>query len=940
MDSFIRKLTSAVFEKHGKELNKLCIVFPTRRAALFFREELSKQLDGPVWSPALYSIQDFILKMNTFLLPDPLTLQFELFKVYKKYFPNEEFDRFYPWGELLLKDFNDIDNYLADADKIFATVRSLQQIDAEFTLEDEDMERLKLFWSNFFDQDPTRLKNEFLNTWKHLHSVYSDFKKVLRQKNWAYDGMAYKEICNRLPESSIVFQEDFDKVIFAGFYALSPSEDYIIRYFFKEKNAEIFYDADPYYTDDHGQEAGKFFRNSNLHSDDYKWKEDHFGKNKKEITFTGVPLLIGQAKYAGQQLIDVIKRDDYVPERTAVVLPDEKLLLPVLYALPKEIESINVTMGYPLRLTPLYDLFESLVALQLNSRLEDSDHSFFYRDVKNILNHPYVRILCDNSVRKWMHSAKDNFIRIGRKSLLAAVNDPLFSKLFIVPDTIQEVFEWMIDLLRQILAGMSDEESGFHRLETEFVFHFYTHLKRLEDIFKVNDVEVSVSVFRKIFREIISSVRIPFSGEPLKGLQVMGYLETRVLDFDRIILLSVNENTLPASGNQPSFIPFNVRKAFGLPTYEEQHAVSAYHFYRLLQRAKHVELVYNTEPSGDVTGREPSRFLLQIENELVRKFPDTISLKKKIITTPLQKKDQKPIVIEKTSGLMAELENFRSSADKKATRSLSASGLQSYISCSLKFYFRYIAGLKETEEKEETMEAKTIGLILHKAMETLYADVSILDKKAIERKRLDVEQAVDSAIEYYFAQIHHLEGKNRLLRNILIQLVHRIFNLELLYDSATILKLEKDVSSPFKVNDSISVVLYGIIDRLDEVKGVKRIIDYKTGRVKIKKELNIESLFTSTDQKEQFQTMYYAYLTSMHEASDARLVSGLIVLREMSEGIQFMNDGAPFTQKQYSEFSEHLSKLISAIFDPSIPFTQTDDVKNCTYCAYKEICNR
>lgn len=940
MQSFISRLTEYVHSNHGQQLNRVCIVFPTRRGGLFFKDELAKRIDRPVWSPAIYSIQDFILKMNDKLIPDQLTLLFELYKVYHKYFPHEEFDQFYPWGELLLKDFNDLDNYLVDAEKVFATVKDLHEIDAGFTLDESDMERLKNFWSNFFGHDPSRLKNEFLNTWKHLSSIYKEYSTALLDKGWAYDGMAYRIISEKMDEHSLEVPSDFDLIIFAGFYALSPAEDKIIRYFVKEKNAKVFYDADKYYTDDPHQEAGKFFRNNLLTKSDFNWKENYFESTKKTITITGIPLAIGQAKYAGQLLIELASRPDFVPEKTAVVLPDEKLLLPILYSLPDSIPNVNVTMGYPLSQTPLYDLFESLISLHLNARKEpDGDLSFYFRDIRNSLNHPYVRIMSGEAVRKWLHDIDENYIRIARKELLAAVNDPLFSHLFSVPGSLSQVFEWMRELLSMILGKMKQEEFRFHRLESEFVFHFYTQLKRLEDIFVQNGFEVSVQTFRKIFREIISSVRIPFTGEPLKGLQVMGFLETRVLDFDRLIVLSVNENTLPASGNQPSFIPFNIRKAFGLPTYEDQHAVSAYHFYRLLQRASEIELIYNTEPSGDIAGREPSRFLLQLEHELQKSFPDTIQIRKKIVGTPLLKQNAESITVEKSDAVISEMQKFLWKGQVQPQSTLSASALQSYITCPLKFYFRYVAGLKELEEAEDTMEAATLGTILHHAMETLYKDVKTLDAAVIREKRKRVEEVVDHAIKENFAAIHHLEGKNLLLRNVLCQLVYRILDMETRYGNVKILELEKDVSSDLVFSPEQKVRLYGIIDRLDEADGVIRIIDYKTGRVVQRKDLNIEQLFIDVKLKEQFQTMYYALLTSK-KFVNRQFLSGLIVLREMSDGIRFMNNGEPFSPGQLQEFEGHLTRLISAIFDRDLPFVQTDDPARCTYCAYAEMCNR
>ncbi len=939
MQTFIQQLTDYVIENHSDHLGDICIVFPTRRAGLFFRDELSKKLTEPSWAPTIVSIQDFLLGMSDIRIPDQLTLMFELYKVYSKYFPDESFDSFYPWGELLLRDFNDLDNYLVEADKVFSMVNDLHQIETDFALPEEDMERIRSFWRNFFDHDPTRLKNEFMNTWKHLSPIYSDFVSVLASKNLGYEGMIYRSISSKIENHTLPDHIVSGKIIFAAFYALSPAEEKIIRFFLKEKSAIAFWDADTYYTDDLAQEAGKFFRTNKMLTKDFLWKQNHFASEKKTITMAGVPLIVGQAKYAGQLLTDLMKENNFIPERTAVVLPDEKLLFPVLYALPSELQNINVTMGYPVRQTPLYDLFESLMGLQRNARKENSGKtSFYFRDVKNILNHPYIRIIARDEIREWLLEQDENFIRI-ESEYLTSKKSKLFSELFYLPEDIEHVFLWMRTILLLILEGMKSNDFKFHKLESEFVFHFYTQLNRLEEIFLENKIHVDIETFRRIFKEIISTVRIPFSGEPLKGLQVMGFLETRVLDFDNLIILSVNEDTLPAAGNQPSFIPFNIRKAFGLPTYEEQHAVSAYHFYRLMQRAGNVNLIYNTEPSN-LTAGEKSRFLLQIEYELLKKYPNSITLNKKTISTTVHKHTVEPIFIEKTEDVLKELSKFYTNDNGTSFHALSPSGLLSYLSCSLKFYFRYVAGLKEKEDDiEENMEAATFGSVLHKAMQLLYTGVPELNPTVVKALRKKVEAVVDEAIHEEFISIHQLEGKNILLRNVIQQLVLRILDIELMNGTVNLLQLEADVSAAFPINATQKVKMYGIIDRVDRVGNVVRIIDYKTGKVQKRKALEVDKLFSDPKYKEQFQAMYYAFFAKAKYPQN-QIVSGIITLREMSEGIWFLNDSNPFSDEQFNEFDTNLKNLINEIMDPTKPFEQTKDTKRCEYCPFIEICNR
>ncbi|MBK8362137.1 MAG: PD-(D/E)XK nuclease family protein [Bacteroidetes bacterium] len=745
----------------------------------------------PFWSPQIFSIQDYLLKLADANIPDQITLLFELYEVYHHYFPNEEFDAFYPWGELLIKDFDDLDKYLAPTSKVFATVNDLHQIDADFGLPEEDMERLKLFWRNFFEHDLSRLKSEFVNTWKNLNDIYTEFRTKLKTKGWAYEGMAYRNLAENLTMNSFDSMNEYSHTVFAGFYAMSPAEEKIMSFLINEGKASSYWDTDSYYTNDHGQEAGKFIRENRLIKDDYKWKSDHFKDIPKKIQFAGIPLMVGQTRYAGQILQEMIDKGEFVPEKTAVVLPDEKLLFPVLYSIPEAVEDINVTMGYPLRQTPLFNLFETLTALQKNARLEnDGNYSFYFRDVKKLLDHTYIRLAGGKVIGVWLEKIKENYIRISSKKIIEDSGSEFFKLLFTIPATIDEVFAWSQSILRTILEAMSHQDFKFHRLESEFIYTFFTQLKRLEDILLKQKAKPTISTFWKIFKEVTQSVRIPFSGEPLKGLQVMGFLETRVLDFENVILLSVNEDVLPAAGNSPSFIPFNIRKAFGLPTYEEQHAVSAFHFYRLLQRAKNIFLLYNTEPKA-LTAGERSRFLLQIEHELKTRFPESISITKKVITTPILKEKISEITIEKSDVVLKELYRYSSDLSSEPKAKLSASGLQSYIACPLRFYFRYIAGLSEIEELEENMEAATFGKVLHKAMQLIYTELHGIDEKKLQHLKSSINTFVDQAIHEEFLAIDQLEGKNILLRNVIRELISQILDTDKEYLPFKILQLEK-----------------------------------------------------------------------------------------------------------------------------------------------------
>jgi len=942
MQTFLQQLTDSLQKEHGEDLSSLNIVFPTRRAGIFFKQELASRATKPFWTPNVFTIQDFIARLSPLSIPDSISLQFSLYHIYTKFFPAESFDRFYPWGELMLQDFSDIDRYLADASKVFSVVNDLREIEQDFQLPEEELEKLRQFWLSYFAKDPSTLKMEFINTWKHLGPIYFEFRDYLLKQGNAYEGLAFREVAEGIQRGEIKEDKSFNNLVFAGFYALTKTEEVILQHFIKNNAAQIFWDADSYYVNQNHQEAGTFFRRGNLANENFLWKLDHFANQDKSIEVVGIPLIVGQAKYAGELLESMMEEPDFRPERTALVLPDENLLFPVLYSLPEKMKEINVTMGYPLRVTPLYHLFESLVSLRRNQREEKEDgQSYYYKDVLNILNHPYIRLISPVQIQKFLNEYnKSRGIRIAENQFSEFPSE-LFSQIFRELEGTQDLFKWLREILQLILTAMKEQDFRFHLLESEFVVQFYTHLSRLEDALAKEGINVELETSWFLFREIIQSVKIPFTGEPLKGLQVMGFLETRVLDFDRVILLSVNEDVLPASGNKPSFIPFNIRKAFGLPTFEDQHAVSAYHFYRLLQRAGSVHLLYNTE-SKAIAGGDKSRFLLQLEHELSVAFPDKIKFVEKVVSTPFAEEKVKGIAIKKLPGIIVALSKyFKKTSDEgeKFSANFSPSALNAYISCSLKFYFRYLAGLKEPEETQEYMEAAGFGSILHKSMQLLYANYIELDDSSFKELDLKIDAALDAAIEEELNSKKSLVGKNLLLRNVLRELIVKVLKNDKKDTPIKLMALEKDVFREIELNGSQKIQLYGIVDRIDEQGGKVRILDYKTGRVNKRNAPSTEELFSDPKFKEQFQATLYAYMVQK-DLPGRKLVSGLVTLRDMAKGTWYLNNAQEFSSANFDDFENALLKMLQEIFDPAVDFAQTTDEKRCTYCPYIGICNR
>jgi len=963
MTTFLEKLTDDLLKKHNGDLSRLCLVFPTRRAGLFFKKIYSAKLTTPAWSPAIYAIEDFIQSLSSLQVCDQLDLVFELYEVYLKYFPAESFDRFYPWGVMLLKDFDDADGSMANSKQLFSYLSDIKAIDEQFDLAEEDKERLQNFWKLFFGKEHGEIKKNFLDNWKHLGAIYSEFKEQLLNKKFAYGGLAARTVAEDLKADKVNISLVADHYVFAGFNALTKAEEAIVKYFLKNKNGSIYYDSDEYFIDDPKQEAGTFIRKNSFQIDEWNWKETLLATDKKNIAAIGVPLQSLQAKIAGQILEERIGKEVVqeigISENTAIVLPDEQLLIPVLYSLPSSISDLNVTMGYPLHASPLFTLIESLFELQKSVR--NNPTSFYFKNVLSVLSHPYLQNFHYDEINKWMDGyRKDLLIRVSQEELFKN-NSPLFKILFtsFKHDSLTEWLDYLNSFFSFFIETIKKNRNRIHSMEKEYVYYFYTRFKKLQEIILKFQQDISVETFRALFREVSYSTRIPFTGEPLKGLQIMGFLETRVLDFETVIILSMNEDVLPASSHHPSFIPFNIRKAFGLPTFEEQNAIAAYHFYRLLQRTKNIYLIYNTQVKS-LQGGEKSRFILQIENELLKRNPN-INYSSRTVNVSLKEQKATPITVKKTPDVLKELHSYlnvlngnfqTSNKHLKYVKKFSASALIQYITCPLRFYLQYIAKLKEQEEPEENIESALFGKILHEAMNMIYKPFRIITEKDFEKIIAQVEKAADEAIKLHFrTTADRLEGKNILMRNVIIELLRQIVAFDRSQAPLTIRYLEKEFAHQVAINSNDGkVILYGIFDRVDEKEGCLRVVDYKTGRKDLKTMKTIDQLFLSPDYKEQFQAFFYSWLLKNSSSGNSNgatatatatvIKAGLFRLQQVTQGINYINDGNAISNEQFSEFESQLKNLLDEIFNPEIPFAQTSDEARCTYCAFKDICNR
>lgn len=937
MISFIEKLVEELSEKYGKDLGELCVVFPSRRACVFFKDALQRSLSTPSWSPGVFAIEDFAREVHPRTILDQVSLTFELYPLYREHFPDEAFDKYYSWGSTLVSDFDEIDLYRVDAQSIFRNLFELKAIDATI---DSWLEE---------GQDLTEFQARYLQFWELMGSFYEGLRKKLDAQHKASPGMAMRELADQFEASKPALP--WQHIVFAGLNALTPAEEGMIKALVDHGLAECYWDLDSYYINNEFQEAGHFFRSlrERWKLKDWSWIEDHLSKGEKKITLTGVPQRVGQAKVAGLKLrswLDTPEPD----EKTALVLGDENLLFPVLHSLPLEYDKVNVTMGYPLRNTPLYSLIDTIIQLHENAeRLRPGRTSkvYYCRDVMNILRHPYIASILRETSRDLLYEIeRENLVYISPKlfdRFKEEDKEHLLSFLFQPWTQIDQVVDYFLNLYRRLKLELEKDKNGKGKgaptLEAEYLFHFYTLTQKLRDKLDAYVIDFELKVFRRLYKEVIQNSSIPFSGEPLEGLQVMGMLETRALDFDRVMMLSVNEGILPSKPNTVSFIPYSLRKGFQLPTHEDKDAIYAYHFYRLLQRAKEVTIVFNTEPDTFGSG-EKSRFIAQLEAEMPEQNPD-LELLHETVTFPLDPEKILPIVVDKEQGV---LDTLKAYVEEKG---FSPSALSTYFNCPLQFYYRYVLRLREQEELEESMEENTFGSVLHGVLEELYQP--FIEKEVSPEEIKAFEENLDKVIEDQFRKVTRTEnsqyGRNRLLLGVIRNLVAKLLAIDESQAPFKVqgLELELETLLPtLKIPEGVK--LRGYIDRVDEVDGETRIIDYKTGKVNRLDLKGFEQIREGAKKREPFQLSTYAYLYLRNHPETKEVSPGIYFMRNLSEGLRYLETGPTKAKvldlESLLDYESEMVSLIDEIFDPEIPFSQTEEFDRCRFCSYKVMCSR
>lgn len=945
---FLKSVAEYIHANYKDNVEKLCIVLPSKRSALFLKRYLAETFSQTIWLPAIISTEELIADLSGLKVLEEIDLVCYLYESYKHCYGNEAetFDSFAKWGQLILQDFNEIDRYLADSEQLYENLKDIKVIE---------------HWS-LGEENLSEYQSKYLQFMNSLGAIYKHFSLFLRSNGWAYQGLAYKQAVLNLHASS--YARQFHKMLFCGFNALNVAELKIFNYYFVQKKADILWDADEYYLNNENQEAGLFLRN-NFRLFNQKqplFIEANF-KHPKTIQIISAPKQIGQAQVVKQKLSELIQQG--VPlDKVAVVLANEKLLWPVLQQLPQEVAYVNITMEYPLKYTSTYSFIDSLIQLQINFARQKRLHkTIYHKDLVALFRQPVF-----NTYAKGKELAvkthviiqtitERNISFISQKNLheLLGENYTVLSPLLQPVSSVTQFCELLIDVLQTCTSFLSDKADNRSNLELEYLQVLLKNFNRLSDVLNTYSHFNDLQSFKQLYLQVVGNSTAPFIGEPLRGLQVMGVLETRTLDFEHLILVNVNEGVLPSGKSINSFIPNDLKRAFGLPVYLEKDAIYAYHFYRLLQRASDITITYDSETDSFGKG-EKSRFVTQLQLELSR-YNDEISISEEVaVLQNLGEATDNTIVVDKNADTLKNIWHKASHNDQYA--GLSPSGLILFKECSLKFYFRYGAGLKETEEVEESAEANTFGSILHLSLEKLYANYlgQVVTKETVGNLLHQVDTVVNQSFISFFDNASPT-GKSLLQEEVLKVYVKKLLNSDLNFieklaaknQYLTLNKLEEAFSASCDVElegKTNTMFIKGKIDRVDTAGGMVRIIDYKSSVKQSDKFIfdGFENLFTNKNYNKQLQLMLYAWLLHKNNFCEPEKMQPCIIpFKVFSDEPKYIlgSDKKPLeiTRQFLDDFEKRLKEFISEIFEGSIPFNQTGDREICEYCAYNGICN-
>ena len=960
--TFLEYVAEDIIGKYGTDLSRIAVVFPNKRAALFLNEHLARIAGQPVWSPAYITISD-LFRQHTDLKPaDPIKLICDIHKSFTKCTGiDETLDHFYGWGQLLLADFDDIDKNMADADSIFCNLKDIHELDDISYLDDEQKEMLKRFFANFSDDIESELKKRFLSLWSHFGDIYHDYNRRLTEQGIGYEGAIYRKVA-----SEETLHLKYDKYLFVGFNLIQKVERVLFSRLMKEGKAKFYWDFDEYYMPTARAQQSASVPNNTAsfaaYLTDFPNELDNTDRDiyanmrrPKRIRFISSPTENAQARFASNWLLE---NDRYKAGRkTAVVMCDESILLPIMHSLPPEADKVNITSGFPLAMTPIASLVMLLFDLYTLG-LRKKGTAFNPHYLKKLMAHPYAHHLQEAQLKE-VHLKGVHLSQVHQPNSTSAQPTTQHSTF----NTQHSILHHIATLIKQV--GIATKQEG-DALTQESVFRMFTILNRLAALADSGDLLVDNTTLRRLVSQLVGAASIPFHGEPVIGVQIMGVLETRNIDFDNVLLLSCNEGNMPKGVNDSSFIPYSIRKAHGLTTIDNKVAIYSYYFHRLLQRAGDITIAYNNSTDNGHTG-EMSRFMLQLLVESGQKI-DHYSLTAKNQPSPLM-----PKPIEKDETALSKLEEMSR---------LSPSAINTYIRCKLAFYYQYIAHIKEPDSDPETIDNRMFGNIFHRAAYLIYKDITdhspVIEKAHIQAylsNRKLLASVVDRAFEEEECKTNN--GLQIINREVIIEYITKLLKIDQQLCPFSILAMEEEAKVYTQLSFTIpsggalkggalvssaptkqyNLTIGGIIDRLDVVTDKQtgkrriRVVDYKTGNKPSSAIKSIEEVFdpkniASKHSNYFLQAILYSLIVSGSKewnAANDPVSPALLFIKQAATNDYdptLCIDKHPISDVTVyeEEFLTKLKETVADMYSPDAAFTPTDDRKKCELCPYRMLC--
>ena len=978
MVPFLHQVAKVYVDNEAQNLANYTFVFPNKRSGVFFSNYITQIVEETIILPKIATISDFISEYSTGIEATRMELMFILYEEYRKIILDRtsndsqivEFDKFQFWAEMILNDFNDVDKYLVDAKQLFQNVKKLKEISSNFLTEEQIKvinqywgetrlpDSITSFWKHINHQESDEyLTNQFIRLWEILYDLYIAYKTRLTKVGICYSGMSYREVAE-----SVKFNQEgvllSSRYIFVGFNVLSTSE---IKIFEKLKSigcADFYWDYNSPAFDYKDNRATRFVgkyleRFKSLYTlNEVKIKEF------PEINIIGVPSNIGQVKEASAILSQINAQSGKIAENTAIVLPDEGLFIPLLHSLPKEVADVNITMGYPMRHTSVASLMNLIVSMQLRARIVHEKIQFYYEDILNILSHPLIRKIATKKCRQIVRYINDNRV-FNLASEYLCDNYPTFSAIFVAVKDLKnsdEVVGYIRNLLLWIKSNLSVKIKS---ADSYFLDKYIDALNNFEYLSQKYHISMSESTVFHWVERIVGAECVNFEGKPLKGLQVMGVLETRALDFENLIILSMNERVFPRKHYAKTFIPNSLRKGYGMSTISYQESMYAYYFYRMISRAKNVYIMYDARTGGLRSG-EMSRYLHQLKFLYQRD-----KIKFSVVNYDVLAPEKDEVAVKKTPEIMAKLNVYK---DSESNRYLSASALNKYISCPLSFYLYYVEGMQQEDEILEYMDEGTYGTIMHEIAEKFYnglkgganevlVTAEILDSQ--KKRQGEIMQQITCSINNHYNKLGEdndtpLHGDSEVLGKIMLHFTLLMLENEKQFADFHFVDAEKKQFGQWKINDKHTINFKQIIDRIDKINvgsdTMLRFVDYKTGSDKVDLDA-LTSLF-DRDKKNRrkaiFQLfvycLYYAYSIGYDGDIQPYIYSYRTINTEHLPPITIgtLKDKKILTG--YLEYKEEFyalfEQLIDEIFDENIPFVPSQNDEACKYCKFADFCNK